>query len=724
MLKLVVTDGERFFSDETDDGTHDVRTAAPEIPLQLITSTFGHGRYRLEKEVVCDPQMDVVYMRVRFVPLRDAGSLRVFAYLVAYPFEAGANADVVDCKGRRVLTASSEGAGIALAASAPFTQCSVGFVGTSDGMADLHKKKRLTHEYTEARGGHVGLTGEIDRAACHDEWTFALAFGGDAVEAAQYAHAALDRGFEQAREGYAAQWSAWHRTLRDVVGERDPKLVRTSATILKTLRDKRFPGGSMAALATPWGSTRAENADGTYHLVWTRDLVECATALLALGRREEPLEALSFLRATQEVDGHWPQNMTLAGEARWNTTELDELALPILLTSLLERERVLDEMGLAATWPMVRKAAAYIARFGAATLADRWEDEHGYTPFTLATEIAALLVAARYADANAEPALGLYFRETADAWNDSIERWLWRSDPAVCERFGVRGYYARAWDRQRTKRTKYQRRAEGPAGISPDVLALVRFGLRAADDPRITDTLRVVDPLLRVDVDGASTWRRYTGDAYGESKDGEPFHDGHGEGHGWPLLTGERAHYELLAGRRSEATRLARAMEALATREHLIGEQTWEGPDLPKHGLVHGAPTNSATPLGWAHGEYLLLCRALLDGQPFDRPRETVLRYLEQKTRSAFAVWRPTDPRSEIDRGAVLRIELFEPGAVKVKVADRTLDIATRDTGVGVHVADVGATADLPASARVSFRFHPAGRRVLLPKRFDVEVGK
>ena len=78
--------------------------------------------------------------------------------------------------------------------------------------------------------------------------------------------------------------------------------------------------------------------------------------------------------------------------------------------------------------------------------------------------------------------------------------------------------------------------------VSPDALALVRFGLLGAEDPRIRDTAKVVDALLKVDTPAGPMWHRYNDDGYGEHEDGAPF-DGTGIGRVWPLLTGERAHF-------------------------------------------------------------------------------------------------------------------------------------------------------------------------------------
>ena len=175
--------------------------------------------------------------------------------------------------------------------------------------------------------------------------------------------------------------------------------------------------------------------------------------------------------------------------------------------------------------------------------------------------------------------------------------------------------------------------------VSPDALALVRFGLRAADDPRIVDTVKVIDALLRCDLPQGPVWYRYTGDGYGEHADGAPF-DGTGIGRPWPLLTGERAHYELAAGRPDEAARLLATLEGCAGGGGLLPEQVWDGADMPQHELTRGGPTGSAMPLVWAHAEHIKLLRSLRDGAVFDMPPQGAKRYVEGKTPSTLRSWR------------------------------------------------------------------------------------
>ena len=139
--------------------------------------------------------------------------------------------------------------------------------------------------------------------------------------------------------------------------------------------------------------------------------------------------------------------------------------------------------------------------------------------------------------------------------------------------------------------------------VSPDALALVRFGVRAADDQRIRDTVKVIDAVLKMETPSGPVWHRYNGDGYGEHADGAPF-DGTGIGRGWPLLTGERAHYELAAGRAEVATTLLGALERFANEGGLISEQVWDAADIPERELYFGRPSGSAMPLVWAHAEY------------------------------------------------------------------------------------------------------------------------
>jgi glucoamylase len=429
---------------------------------------------------------------------------------------------------------------------------------------------------------------------------------------------------------------------------------------------------------------------------------------------------LDYLLVTQDADGGWPQNMWLDGTPYWTGIQMDETAFPILLADLARRTGALPDGDVARVWPMVRLAASYIVTNGPVTQEDRWEEDPGYSPFTLAVEIAALVVAADLADAGGEPVVGRYLRETADAWNSSIERWTYDPESDLAKEVGVHGYYVRIAPVDAAEaasplqgfvpiKNRPPGASEFPAAhiVSADALALVRFGLRAPDDPRILDTVRVIDALLKVELPGGPAWRRYNEDGYGEHADGSPF-DGTGIGRAWPLLTGERAHYELAAGRPEAAAALLQTMEAFAGVGGLIPEQVWDGPDIPDRELWLGRPSGSAMPLVWAHAEHLKLCRSLRDGRVFDTPPQTVQRYLVGKVESPHAVWRPNQKCRTVPAGKTLRIEL--PLATQIVwTADgwkTSHETPTGDTGLGLHFADLPTTT-LPPGTSVEFRFRP-----------------
>jgi glucoamylase len=368
---------------------------------------------------------------------------------------------------------------------------------------------------------------------------------------------------------------------------------------------------------------------------------------------------------------------------------------------------------------MVRRAAEFLVRNGPVSPQDRWEEQPGYSPFTIATEIAALLVAADMADAALNKTAADYLRDTADAWNASIERWLYCSGTELAHQHDVDGYYVRVAVPDRADaaspchgfvpiKNRPPDQAVGPAAlmVSLDALAFVRFGLRAADDPRIVNTVKVVDATLKVDTPRGPVWHRYQGDGYGEHADGGPF-DGTGIGRAWPLLTGERAHYELAAGRTDVAKQLAYALEALAGESCLLPEQVWDSADIPDRELLIGHASGSAMPLVWAHAEYIKLCRSLGDMEIFDRPPQTVQRYLVEKTTSRHITWRFNNKVRVMPPGRILRVETRTPAVVHWSVDDwRTVqDTPTRDTTLGVHVADL-PTLDLRIGDRVDFTFN------------------
>lgn len=723
-LGLIVTDGHEFFSEEKRHARHQIACVDAGVPAYRLTNVCQQGRYRLEKEILADPQHDVVLQRIRFEPLQGAlGDYRLYALLAPHLGNQGSHnaAWARDYKGVPMLFAERAGSALALACSASWVRLSAGYVGFSDGWQDLQRHGQMAWTYDRAADGNVALTGEVDLEACAGSFVLALGFGRNAAEAGHRALASLLDGFEQARAVHVRQWQGWQRTLLPMedVDPSGGKLYRMSTAMLRAHEAKRFPGGLIASLSIPWGFSKGDDDLGGYHLVWPRDLVEAAGGLLAVGACDDARRVLFYLQTTQEADGRWPQNMWLDGRPYWSGVQMDETALVILLVDLARREGALAAGDLKRLWPMARKAAGFLVCNGPVTQQDRWEEDPGYSPFTLAVEIAALLAAADLADLNDESEIAFYLRETADAWNASVERWTYVTGTDLAQDTGVMGYYVRIAPPEETEaaspiagfvpiKNRPPGESAAPAAhiVSPDTLALVRFGLRAPDDPRILDTVQVIDALLKVQTPNGPAWHRYNGDGYGEHEDGRPF-DGTGVGRAWPLLTGERAHYEVAAGRHLEARRLLQALGAFANEGGMIPEQIWDAAELPERALFLGRPTGSAMPLVWAHAEYVKLCRSLREGRVFDTPPQPVQRYLVEKTSSDHTIWRFNHKCQTAPKGNTLRVELLAPATVHWSSDEweTTNDVKTRDTGLGVHVADL-PTDVLPVGATVHLTFY------------------
>lgn len=722
-MQVVVTDKKDFFSAEKSDTKANVTYMAPGVPAFEVTNTCRQNRYRINKQILTDPRRAVVLQRICFEPQH--GSLNEYGLFVLLTPHLGnqgsGNTAWVDgYKDVPLLFARRGEIALALACSRPWLKRSVGYVGASCGWMDLSQHKQMTWQYERADDGNVSLAAEVDIQSNDGPFVLALGFGRDHWEAAHRARASLLQGFPAARDKYIGQWQKWQKGVLPLQGSKthSQDLYHNSAAVMRTHESKRFPGAMVASLAVPWGFAMGDNHFG-YHLVWPRDMMESVAGLLAINKLEDARRVLFYFQVTQEADGHWPQNMFLSGRPSWNGVQLDETAFVVLLVGMARREKALHREALERLWPMVQAAAGFLVRNGPVSPMDRWEEQSGYFASTMAIEIPALLVAADLADTLGENEQATYLRETADTWNDLVEELIYVRGTDLARSAGVDGYYVRfARPDQLAAETPAAGyvdlrnhelgKAHFPAAeiVSPDALCLVRFGLRHADDPRITNTVRVVDQTLKVKTPHGPCWHRYSHDGYGEHADGSAY-DGTGIGRAWPLLTGERAHYELAAGRTGEAERLLAAMESFANHSGLLPEQIWDSDDIPERHLYFGRPTGSAMPLVWAHAEYVKLRRSLRDGRVFDTPRGAVERYIEQDTHSRYAVWRFEQKRRAIAAGKILRIEVRSRAVVHWSPNDWSSpqDIDTRDTGFGLHLADL-PTHDVAAGSAVVFTFY------------------
>ena len=722
-LGLLITDGSSYFSEEKRHCRFENVPIEPGVPVYELTNTALNGRYRIEKEVLTDPYRDVVLQKIRFIPIEgNLADYRLYALLSPHLANCGMGNTgwAADYKGVRMMFAEHDGCALAFGCSLPWKKMSVGFVGYSDSWQDISKNYQMTWEYTRAENGNIALAGEIDLAASGGEFVLAVGFGAMWSEAGQQVRSSLLEPYEELRQQYVQHWKHWQEGLMKLdQPERERDLYRASAAVLRSHESKDFLGGVIASLSIPWGFNKGDEDLGGYHLVWPRDLVETAFGFLAAGASSDALRVLRYLESTQEADGHWAQNLWMDGRPYWTGLQMDETAFPILLVDTFHRDSPQALGDLKRWWMLVGRAAAFIVCNGPVTQQDRWEEDAGYSPFTLAVEISGLLAAADLADAVGEKSTAAFLRETADCWNDNVEDWTYAKGTDLSRQLEVEGYYVRIAppeaDGAASPLQGFVPIKNSPPGrseqdavhlISPDALALVRFGLRSPHDPRILNTVKVIDALLQVHLPQGPCWYRYNGDGYGEHGDGSPF-DGTGVGRPWPLLAGERAHYELAAGRPKVAEQLLRTMEFSTEGGRLIPEQVWDAPDIPSRELFTGKPSGSACPLVWAHSEYIKLRRSLRDGRIFDQPPQPVQRYQIEKRTSRYCDWRFNNKCRTMPRGKQLRISLLSPALVHWSFDgwQTAQDSRTRDTGLGMHVVDLPAD-QLGSGKDIVFTIH------------------
>jgi glucoamylase len=728
-LGFIVADDTGFWSEVKRDSEREITYERPGHPA--VSLVHRHPRYSLGLRFCADSHGDVVRIEARLDDARAADDpdralhpLRLYPLLAPHLGLTGRSnrAWVGTYKGRPMLFAQHESAALALASDPPPARQSVGYVGVSDGWQDFAANGRMTWAYAATDLGNVAAMSELildDGVA-----QLALAFGVRPEEAGLEASTALATPFQSTWDDYVAAWTAFLRSTNGAPRQLAPpeaELYLTSAAVLRTHQDGAEPGATVASLSIPWGN--ASNDRGGYHLVWSRDLVEIAGAFVALGARSSARRTVAYLMATQEPDGHWFQNQWLDGVAYWTGVQLDEAAYPILLVGALRRAGAAHMHGNVAEAPdferllsvhaldrMIATAAGFLARNGPATEQDRWEETPGLTPSTLAPVVAGLVVAADFLP---EPAAG-YCLELADDWNAAIEDWTYVTGSRLARDVGVDGHYVRIAAPEvlsgaplSTPVAVRNRPVEaslvpGDQMVGTDFLALVRFGLRRPDDPRILSTLAVTDSLLRTETPNGPVWHRYSGDGYGEHPDGSPY-DGTGVGRGWPLLVGERGHYELAAGR--DAHPYLETMRRMTSMGGMLPEQVWDTDDIPGRGLFLGRPSGSAMPLAWAHAEYIKLARSIALGHPIDRPEAAWHRYRGMAPKATRATWRFTAQRASMVAGRSLRIELLAPARVRVSLDGwrTSVDVEARDTTLGVWVADIAGSAALPAGATVTF---------------------
>jgi glucoamylase len=711
-MELLFTDGETFFHEEKRDLPYEnfqyIDSTAPAV---RVSASDPQGRFSVTKEFISDPHHPVVLMNVKIT-----GDEAVLSRLKCYALLAphlngggmGNSARSIDVAGKRCLLAWKGQTMLAMGASCGFSRSSCGYVGTSDGYQDLYTDMKMSWQFGQALNGNIAVMGEIEVAE-HREFTIAIAFGDGNHAAVAQMMQTLSTPYIEHQKRFLLQWSRAVSPPRLSSASKDGgKLMRISFNTLLTHEDKTYSGAFIASASIPWGNAKGDQDLGGYHLVWTRDMVQTAGALMACGRTDTAMRALVYLACTQRTDGSFAQNFWIDGTPYWTGIQLDEVAYPIILAWRLWKANGLGEFDI---FPFVERAAAFLVRYAPVTQQERWEEVAGYSPSTLAVVISALVCAAEIARAREATELGGYLEAYADWIEAHLDEWTTTAEgvlnpdvkyhyvriqpPAPGEPFynpALPKGYIHINNREPGERSDFEAREVVDAGF----LELVRYGIRRADDPLIVDSLKVVDSHLKIKTPFGDCWRRYNHDGYGEKKDGSPY-DGSGQGRAWPILTGERAHYELCAGR--DVAPHIKAIEEFASTGGMLPEQVWDYEDIPEKGMYIGKPAGSAQPLVWAHAEYLKLLRSVADGRVFDRIPVVAERYSVAKDKRTFTnhmeIFEVTRPVSVIFAGYTLRIVDREHFRVIY-----TLDNwATTLVGESRSVGYPGSFVDIPTPA-------------------------
>src|SRR5271170_4952116 len=712
-MEFLITDGETFFHESKRDLKHEFAYIDSDALGVRITARDCDGRYTLTKEIINDPHYPVVLMRVRLDGDDKEFLSRLQLYALLSPHVDGGgrgnSARTLLVAGQLAAVAWKNQTSLALATNAGFVRASCGYVGTSDGWQDLKHNLKMDWEFGSALNGNVAVMGQINPQN-HNDFTVAIGFGEGHHAALSATMGALVTPFDKHLKRFIEQWHRaaspreWAENSRD-----GGRLLQVSHNVVLAHEDKTYAGAFIASASIPWGYAKSDDDLGGYHLVWTRDMVQSATALLACGRVDTARRALTYLACTQRPDGGFAQNFWIDGTPYWTGIQLDEVAFPIMLAWRLWK---MDGLGEFDIFPFVERAAAFLVRYAPVTQQERWEEIAGYSPSTLAAVISALVCAADIARSRQASELGAYLESYADWIEAHLDEWTTTTEgvlhpdvkyhymrirpPAEGEPFynsQLPPGYIHINNREPGEKCDFEARAVVDAGF----LELVRYGIRRADDPLIVDSLKVVDHCLKIETPFGDCWRRYNHDGYGQKKDGGPY-DGSGQGRAWPILTGERGHYELCTG--SDFSKYIMAIEQFSSVGGMLPEQVWDHDDIPSRGMYRGRSAGSAQPLVWAHSEYLKLLRSAADWRVFDRIQVVADRYAVPKGKRTFTnhieIFEPNRPISSILSGHTLRIVNREPFRA-VYTYDNwatTLRLESRSVGYSGSFVDIPTGVD------------------------------
>jgi glucoamylase len=656
-LQFIVSDGQTFAERETDATNQQVQLVDGRALEYRQVNTDKSGDYRITKTYVTDPARSTVLVDVTFESLTGKPYQLYALYDPSLDNGGDDNDDDTATSTDGKLLASDGNVTSALVSAPRFEQASSGYLGTSDGWTDLKDDYRMDWNYGSASTpGNVVQTARTSLTGLSgsQHLTLSLGFGTTTSAAFKGAQGSLTSGFPKAETDYQTGWHNYLGSLKSAPttvgssGSLEHTTYDVSAMTLAAHEDKTYRGAYIASPTMPWvWGTGLENPSGAYHLVWSRDLYQIATALLAAGDRAGAERALTYLfERQQKSDGSFPQNSTVDGTPHWGNTQLDEVAFPLALAWQLGRTD-------GTTYrDHIKPAADYIVANGPATPQERWENQGGYSPATIASEIAGLVCAADIARANGDRASSNRYLRIADDWQANVEKWTVTTNGPLASH----PYYLRITkDGNPNAGTTYNIGDSGPNGIDQrrvvdtSYLELVRLGVKAANDPNIVQSLAVVDSTqtldnqrvgLKVNTPNGTFWHRFNFDGYGETRTGGPWDIGYPAcqlttclqtqatiGRVWPIFAGERGEYELAAGQAGAAGRLTSVAKA-GNAGYMLPEQVWDDfPPSGQAGFTRGEGTFSATPLAWTHAQFVRLAWSIQANRPVEQPSIVACRY-------------------------------------------------------------------------------------------------
>ena len=622
-LQYIVTDGSSFASTETASTTHTISLVDPTSLVWQQVNTASNGDYKITKTYIADPSRSVILIQTTFDNL-SSSALQLYAdYLPQLNNDGMGNTGGTDSTSGD-LVASNGTVSSALTASTGFSQASTGYVGTSsDGSSMLTSSYGLTSTYSSAStAGHIVQVAQIPVAASGSTtFTLALAFDSSQSAAISDAAASLATGFSSLESSFESGWHSWVSGLNS-----PPASVTGSSALeqqyyvslmeLKADEDKTYVGGFVAAPNDPWGTSVSANSAGDhgYHVVWTRDEYEMASALLAAGDSTDANAALQYIFTyEEESSGAVKQNTFLNGNTVFGSLQMDEVADPIILAWQLGATN-------SADWGHIESLANYLVSNGPYTPQERWEENGGYSPATMAAEIAGLICAASIAETNGAASLAATYQSTALSWAAEVDSMTYTTTGP----YGNGDYFLRITPDGNPNSGSSISIANGGGShddrtvVDPSFLELVRLGIKSATATDITNTLSVVNSELQVSTPEGPIWHRYDFDGYGETSSGGDY-TGSGVGNPWPVLTGERGEYDVADGNLTGAQSMLQTMAGAANAGDQISEQVWGG-STGTGGFTFGQPDNSSTPLMWAMAQFVRLAIDISAGKDVDTP--------------------------------------------------------------------------------------------------------